>query len=156
MTSSHRSQARSIFREAGADDFTSILRLYRQLHPADPAVTDGSDRAVFGEILAAENLHVFVLEDEGGLIATTYLNVIPNLTRSASPYGVVENVVVDETRRGAGVGKQIMTGTLQRAWADGCYKVMLSTGSREQSTHAFYRACGFMGGEKTAYVARPS
>ena len=44
------------------------------------------------------------------VVATTYLNIIPNLTRSASPYAVIENVVVDETLRGTGLGKQIMAG----------------------------------------------
>ena len=39
------------------------------------------------------------------------------------------------------------------AWAAGCYKVMLQTGSTRESTHAFYRACGFSGTDKHAYVA---
>jgi hypothetical protein len=49
-----------------------------------------------------------------------------------------------------------MTETLQSAWDAGCYKVMLLTGSRRPSTHAFYRACGFSGDDKTGFVARPS
>ncbi len=89
------------------------------------------------------------------MVATTYLNVIPNMTRSASPYAVIENVVVDEGLRGTGLGKQIMAATLDAAWQAGCYKVMLQTGSRTSATHAFYRACGFSGDEKTAYLARP-
>ena len=89
------------------------------------------------------------------LAATAYLNVIPNLTRSASPYAVIENVVVDEPLRRTGVGKQIIGATLQAAWNAGCYKAMLLTGSQHASTHAFYRACGFTADEKTAYVARP-
>lgn len=89
------------------------------------------------------------------MAATTYVNIIPNLTRSASPYAVIENVVVDETLRGTGLGKQIMAASLQKAWDAGCYKAMLLTGSRTPSTHAFYRACGFSGDAKTAYLARP-
>ena len=38
----------------------------------------------------------------------------------------------------------------------GCYKVMLMTGSKRASTHAFYRACGFVADDKTGLVARPS
>jgi GNAT superfamily N-acetyltransferase len=85
------------------------------------------------------------------VVATTYLHVIPKLTRSASPYAVVE-----EKLRGAGLGKQITVGTLRAAWNAGCYKVMLLTGSRNLATHGFYRACGFSGDERSAYVARPS
>jgi predicted GNAT family N-acyltransferase len=116
---------------------------------------DGSDKAVFEQILAKRDFHLFVLEDEGVVVATTYLNIIPNMTRSASPYAVIENVVVAEELRGKGLGKRIMANTLQAAWDAGCYKAMLLTGSREPSTHAFYRACGFSADEKTAYVARP-
>ena len=96
---------------------------------------------------------LIVIDRAGQLIATSYLNVIPNLTRSASPYAVIENVVVDEPFRGTGLGKAIMTATLNTAWAAGCHKAMLLSGSRHASTHAFYRACGFAGDEKTAYVA---
>jgi GNAT superfamily N-acetyltransferase len=67
-----------------------------------------------------------------------------------------ENDVVEETLRGTGLGKQIMAGTLQAAWDAGCYKAMLQTGSRRPAAHAFYRACGFSPGAKTAYLARPS
>lgn len=142
------------FREAGSDDLDGILALYGQLHPADPPVRDAP--GVFGAIIQTPGLHLFVLEDEGAIVATTYLNLVPNLTRGGSPYGVIENVVVDEARRGTGLGKQIMASTLQAAWDAGCYKVMLQTGSRRESTHAFYRRCGFDPGEKTAYVSHPA
>ena len=89
-----------MFREAGPGDFEDVLRLYRQLQPEDPVLQDGSDAASFGQILRSPGLHLFVLEIDGAIVATTYLNVIPNLTRSASPYAVIENVVVDETFRG--------------------------------------------------------
>jgi GNAT superfamily N-acetyltransferase len=141
-----------MFREAGIEDFAGVARLYRQLHPKDPVV-DGA--GVFEEIVRTPGLRIFVLEEDGQIVATTYLNVIPNLTRSASPYAVIENVVVDESRRGTGLGKEIMAATLAAAWDAGCYKAMLMTGSRTPATHAFYRACGFSPDAKTAYLARP-
>lgn len=144
-----------MFREARHGDLDAILRLYRQLQPADPILEDGSDASVFEQILAASGLLLFVLEESGVAVATTYLNIIPNMTRSASPYAVVENVVVEEELRGKGLGHEVISGTLQAAWDAGCYKVMLLTGSCQPSTHAFYRACGFSGDEKTAYVAHP-
>ena len=143
------------FRAAGPDDFDAILGLYQQLHPDDPVLTDGSDAAAFAQILRSPGLHLFVLDLDGAIVATTYLNVIPNLTRSASPYAVIENVVVEKTLRGAGLGQQIMAATLRAAWDAGCYKAMLLTGSRTPATHAFYRACGFSPDAKQAYLARP-
>lgn len=144
-----------MFREAQSADFDDIMALYRQLHPDDPPIIDGSDRTTFNEILTADWLHLYVLEKDQIVIATTYLNVIPNITRSAAPYAVIENVVVDGSRRGCGYGKMIMTHTLQQAWDARCYKVLLMTGSRQESTHAFYRSCGFSAEDKTGYTARP-
>jgi GNAT superfamily N-acetyltransferase len=126
------------------------------LQPDDPILEDGSDTATFEQILSTPGLQLFVLELDGVVVATTYLNVIPNITRSASPYAVIENVVVDESLRGRGLGKDIMAGTLRVAWAAGCYKAMLMTGSRNPATHSYYRACGFSPDAKTAYLARPS
>src|ERR1700742_3146654 len=131
------------FRAAGPDEFDAILGLYQQLHPDDPVLTDGADAAAFAQILRSPGLHLFVLDLDGAIVATTYLNVIPNLTRSASPYAVIENVVVEKRLRGAGLGRQIMAATLQGAWDAGCYKGMLVTGCSPPATHAFYRACGF-------------
>lgn len=143
-----------MFREARPDDLPHLLRLYRQLHPADADPDDAA--GVLAQILATPGLHLFVLEVAGTVVATTYLAVVPNLTRGASPYAVVENVVVDESLRRTGLGTQVMASTLAAAWAAGCYKVMLLTGSRNPATHAFYRACGLSGDDKTAYVARPA
>lgn len=145
-----------MFREARSGDFEDVLRLYRQLQPTDPVLEDGSGAATFQQILGSPGLRIFVLEFDGKIVATTYLNVIPNLTRSASPYAVIENVVVEESLRRRGMGKQIMADTLQAAWQAGCYKAMLMTGSSKPATHAFYRACGFLSDAKTAYLARPS
>lgn len=126
------------------------------MHPEDPLLEDGSDREAYLEILANRCLHLLVLEVDGVVVATAYLNVMPNLTRSASPYAVIENVVVDQTKRRSGLGKRIMKATLEKAWELGCYKAMLMTGSRNPATHAFYEACGFSPDTKKAYLARPT
>jgi len=143
-----------MFREARRADFEAVLRLYQQLNPTDPTLQDGSDVAVFAQLLRTPGLKLFVIEVDGAVIATAYLNIVPNLTRSASPYAVIENVV-DESYRRQGLGKSLMRWTIQAAWDAGCYKAMLMTGSREPATHDFYKACGFSSSEKTAYVARP-
>jgi len=69
------------------------MRLYRQLNPEDPVIRDGSDRKTFERIVDDPMLHVLVLEEDHQITATTYVNIIPNLSRSAAPYAVVENVL---------------------------------------------------------------
>jgi GNAT superfamily N-acetyltransferase len=143
-----------IVRKAGGADFDRILELYRQLQPSDPMLTDGRDRAVFDEILRSPWLGLFVLEDEGRVQSTCYLNVIPNITRAARPYAVIENVVTDAAARRKGYGKRVIAHALEQAWAAGCYKVMLLTGSKREATHAFYTACGFVGDAKQAFIIK--
>ncbi|WP_305782530.1 GNAT family N-acetyltransferase [Symbioplanes lichenis] len=144
-----------MIRAAGPGDLSEILRLYGQLNPDDPPLDPATAAATFDGILAASTCDLYVLEVDGRVVATAYLNLIPNLSRSARPYAVIENVVVDAGLRGTGLGQQLMAGVLRVAWAAGCYKAMLATSSRNPATHAFYRACGFSGDVKTAYVARP-
>jgi GNAT superfamily N-acetyltransferase len=56
--------------------------------------------------------------------------------------------------RGMGCAKRVLSFAVGEAWAADCYTVMLLTGSKDPTTHAFYRACGFDGDEKTAYIVR--
>jgi len=145
-----------VIREAETQDFDRVMELYTQLHPDDPLVEDGSDRRAYDEILATPNLYLFVLEEEDGTLnATCYLNFIPNITRQASPYCVIENVVTESRLRNQGLGKKIIGHALQFAWERGCYKIMLQTGSKRESTHNFYKSCGFRADDKIAFVARP-
>lgn len=144
-----------MIRTAGVDDFEAIAGLYGQLNRDDPPVSGAAFVRVFEQILGREGLDLLVLELDDSIVGTTYLNVMPNLSRGGHPYAVIENVVIAEHRRGEGLGRRLMDATLTRAWAAGCYKAMLQTGSRNPTTHAFYRACGFADDAKTAYLARP-
>ncbi len=147
-------------RTADTPDLAALLALYQELHETDPALPDGVGIAALEQILASPGLHLFVASAAAAnpaaeLLATTYLNIIPNLTRAARPYAVNENVVTLKRMRGQGVGQALMQHTLAFAWQQGCYKAMLQTGSKNPATHHFYRRSGFVSGDKTSYVARP-
>lgn len=143
------------FRHSRADDFDGILRLYSQLHPADQL--DATEaRTAFEIIIEHPGVDLLVLEEAGVIVGTSYLNVIPNMTRGARPYAVIENVVIDEAHRGTGRGRKLLKDTLALAWEANCYKAMLMTGSKRERTLNFYRSAGFSSDEKTAFLARPS
>lgn len=141
-----------MIRIAEETDFDAILTLLRQLNPDDPVINDGRDREIFKQILKNPNLYLFLVDESHSVLATCYLNIIPNLTRNASPYGIIENVVTNAEYRNKGYGQQVVKAALEYAWKQGCYKVMLQTGSKRESTHHFYRSCGFVA-RKTAYNA---
>lgn len=145
-----------LIREARVDDIGGIRRLYTQLNPDDPDVPDERVIEILTTISTSKWFHLFVGLAQERIVATCYLNIIPNLSRNGSPYGIIENVVVDQNLRNQGYGKAIMAHALTQAWQAGCYKVMLQTGSRRESTHHFYRSCGFNDSAKFAFVARPT
>ena len=145
----------ALLRHAGRDDLDALLALYDQLNPGDVAAPREYLAALLDRIVASEHFAIVVATQRERVVATCYLNVIPNLTRSGASYAIVENVVVDASLRGGGLGQQVVRFALDEAWRRGCYKVLLQTGSRDPRVHRFYAACGFSASEKTGFVARP-
>lgn len=141
-------------RKAETSDYDAVMALLRQLNPADPVVADRPGRAMFEHVLNSDANILLVAERQAEVVATCYLNVIPNLTRSLHPYAVIENVVTDEAVRGEGIGKSILAEAINLAQGLGCYKVMLMTGRKDEAVNSFYRSCGFSQDEKQAFVLR--
>ena len=94
-------------------------------------------------MLGRDGLTVFVAEIGGAMVATCTLVIVPNLTRNARPYALIENVVTDAGHRLIGLGRSVIEAALARAWAEGCYKAMLMTGSKRPETLRFYEGIGF-------------
>ena len=142
-------------RHATRDDLDALLALYAQLNPGDAPLARERAAAILERILASEHFAIVAATQDDAVVATCYLNVIPKLTRGGASYAVIENVVVDATRRGMGLGQAVVRFALAEAWRRGCYKTLLQTGSRDPRVHRFYEACGFSASEKTGFVARP-
>jgi GNAT superfamily N-acetyltransferase len=142
-------------RHATRDDLDALLALYAQLNPGDVAAPRERLAAILERIVASDDLAIVVATQHDVVVATCYLNVIPNLTRGGASYAVIENVVVDAARRGTGLGQAVMRFALDEAWRRGCYKALLQTGVRDPAVHRFYESCGFSATEKTGFVARP-
>jgi GNAT superfamily N-acetyltransferase len=135
-------------------ELPALLDLYRHLHATDaPRPEEETLERLWNEILNDPKLRYFVAEVEGQLVASCTLAIIPNLTRGARPYGVIENVVTHASYRRQGIGTQLLQHALQTAWAQKCYKVMLLTGSKQEATLHFYERAGFQRGVKTGFVA---
>lgn len=141
-------------RNARREDLPALLHLYLSLHETSVPEDSARLRGVWEAILRDENRHLLVCEEEGELVSSCDCVIVPNLTRGARPYALIENVVTREDRRGRGFAAQCLARAGEIAAAAGCYKVMLMTGSKEESTLRFYRNAGFDSGEKTAFVRR--
>ncbi|MEI4486940.1 GNAT family N-acetyltransferase [Frigidibacter sp. MR17.14] len=128
---------------ATTGDLPALLALYAQLHPGDPPLDPAAaeDRLAGLAALAGSGVLIGWLGEV--VVATCTLVVIPNLTRGGAPYGLIENMVTDAGHHCRGFGARMLRDAQRRAWAAGCYKVMLMTGSTRPGTLAFYEAAGF-------------
>jgi len=132
-----------------------MLDLYRHLNPDDPVPGLAAAEAAWSRLCNSDLIKVIIAEVAGRLISSCTLVIVPNLTRGARSYGLIENVVTHRDHRRTGLGRAVLSFALDAAWQAGCYKVMLATGSRREETLRFYEGVGFERAGKTFFEARP-
>jgi GNAT superfamily N-acetyltransferase len=141
-------------RTAGASDRPDVLALYRHLNPLDPTLPTKIAETIWQEMIRAPGTFIFLGSIGDQVVTTCMLTVIANLTRGGRPFAVIENVVTDPVHRRRGCGTSILAAAVDRAWSMDCYKVVLTTGSKNPSTWAFYERAGFKRGTRTAFEMR--
>lgn len=139
-------------REATEGDLGAILELYLDLHETRVPEDCPALRSAWIRILADDWHHLIVNEIDGQVVSSCVCVIIPNLTRGARPYALVENVVTRADVRGQGLATACMNEARRLAEVAGCYKIMLMTGSQRPETLDFYRRCGYNSADKTAFV----
>jgi N-acetylglutamate synthase-like GNAT family acetyltransferase len=102
----------------------------------------------------ANGLNVVFLKEAALKSLIRYYTVIKNLTHQMRPYGLIENVVTHCDYRKRGYGSAVLDRAVECARENNCYKVMLLTGSKEESTLRFYEQSGFNRNDKTGFVRR--
>lgn len=139
-------------REVVDSDFNGLMELYTQLH--DNLMPDKiSDiQELWERILEDKDHHIIVAEEDGQIVSSCVCVVIPNLTHNQQPYAFVENVITDERYRRRGLATDCLNYAKQIAEKENCYKMMLLTGSKKESTLNFYRRAGYNSEDKTAFI----
>lgn len=147
-----RTDQKLMVREANRKDLEEILRLYLYLH--ETSVPEDSEhlRNTWDNIMSDVNHHLIVCEADGKIIASCVCVVIPNLTRNVHPYAFVENVVTHGDYRKKGYGTACLNYARKIAEESNCYKIMLLTSSKNESTLNFYRNAGYNSSDKTAFI----
>ncbi len=132
-----------------------MLDLYKYLNPDDPDLK-GTDyiTELWRNIFNDPERYYFVIKEDGRLVSTCTLAIIKNLTRSGRPFGLIENVVTHSEYRKRGYGTAILQKAVEIAKDNNCYKVMLLTGRKEESTLRFYERAGFERGIKTGFIKK--
>ncbi len=138
-----------VIRLATEEDIARILELYRELAITTSQVELGQKpspddyRQTFAKICAVPGYNLLVAEDQGAVVGTMVLLIVPNLAHSASPWAIVENLIVDNMYRRQQVGRLLMEYAIERARDAGCYKLVLTSNRKRRGAHRFYRSLGF-------------
>jgi GNAT superfamily N-acetyltransferase len=124
-------------RDARAGDAAAIAGLLTQLgYPTDAdTVEERLDRlGVVGD-------RVVVAELEGEVVGLAHLQVTPAIELDR-PVAKVGALVVDQARRGHGIGRALVEAMEAEARGRGCGVLFLTTSERRDDAHAFYERVG--------------
>lgn len=141
-----------IIRELESTDLPGILELYTHLHDNPLPKVDEHMRSLWSEIIQNNNHHVVGGFVDGTLVSSCVIVIIPNLTHKQQPYALIENVITDEACRSKGYATSVLNFAKDIARKKNCYKIMLMTSSKEESTFALYEKAGYNQHDKTAFV----
>ena len=139
-------------REIRENELNELLELYLFLHETSvPEMTEHL-KNIWNTIMKDRNHHIIVKEIGGKIVSSCVCVIIPNLTRNIRPYAFIENVVTNSAYRGKGYATECLNYAKEIAIKENCYKLMLLTGSKEETTLKFYSNAGYNSSDKTAFI----
>ena len=141
-----------MIREIVHSDLKGLLKLYMHLHDNPFPELDSRVLGVWESIISDSSHHIIVAEEDGMIVSSCVCVIIPNLTRAQRPYALVENVVTHPDYRKQGLATACLSFAKDIAIRENCTRLMLMTGSKEQSTLDFYERAGYDPNDKKAFV----
>lgn len=127
------------------DDVTAIFdRLIPQLSSSNPPPTGET----LAKIIDADASRLLVAEEDGVVLGslTLVLFAIPTGLRAW-----IEDVVVDESARGKGVGEALSTAAVELASSEGATTVDLTSRPSREAANRLYKRIGFVQRETNVY-----
>ena len=139
-------------REIKENELSDLLELYTHLHELGVPENSEHLQNTWSVICRDGNHHIIVCEVDGKLVSSCVCVIIPNLTRNIRPYAFIENVVTHAGYRGKGYATACLNHAKDLAIKANCYKMMLLTSSKTESTLNFYKRAGYNCTDKTAFI----
>ena len=142
----------ALFLQKKLNELKGLLELYLHLHESTvPEMTEQLNRT-WSTIVQDRNHHIVIKVVDNKIVSSCVCVIIPNLTRNVRPYAIIENVVTHKDYRGKGYASECLAYAKGIAKKGNCYKMMLLTGSKKESTMEFYKSAGYNCSDKTAFV----
>jgi ribosomal protein S18 acetylase RimI-like enzyme len=139
-------------REAQKDDLEGVLRLYALLKRDSREITAKDAQYVWETIRSRPGQHVIVGREDGSVVCTCMIIIVPNLTHDLRPFAVIENMITSECHRGRGYATKVLAYAKEIAQRERCYKIMLMTGAKDEAVFGFYERAGYNRLDKTAFI----
>jgi GNAT superfamily N-acetyltransferase len=139
-------------RAAVESDLTGLLGLYTQLHDNAYPEIDAKIINLWKDILSDHQNHIIVGLVGDKVVASCVIIIIRNLTHNQRAYALIENVITAANYRNRGYASDILNHAKEIAIKHNCYKIMLMTGSKQESTLRFYEKAGYNTNDKTAFI----
>ncbi len=130
-------------RKATRQDISRILGLYEELLEEKQNVPPDKMERVFAEIEALPGQEFLVAEQDGFIVGTLFLHIVPNFSHDARPWAILENIVVDSRYRRQGIGRLLIEQALEVCRRADCCRVQLLSHKKRREAHQFYRSLGF-------------
>jgi GNAT superfamily N-acetyltransferase len=84
----------------------------------------------------------FFIEKDGKEVARTFLYIMMNDLKK-EPFGLLEDLFVDESLRGQGIGTELLNMVISEAKKLGCYKLVATSRHEREGVHKMYEKNGF-------------
>ncbi len=137
-------------RKAQKEDLLSLSELLTQLTVVG-SISNQPDPSIYDNIYVAIDKGRCVQGVQGvkgvqgspgipNIIGCITILIEPKIIHNGSYVGHIEDVVVNKTHRGLGIGKMLINYGLKVAKENGCYKVILDC---DESNVEFYKKSGF-------------
>ena len=137
-----------LIRDALATDVPAIVALYAddelgagREQPGEPPAAEY--RAGFAAVTADPRTRLVVADDDGQVVGTLQLTFLPHLVRRGGERAQIEAVRVASSRRGSGLGRELLSWAVERARERGCVLVQLTTDVARPDARRFYESLGF-------------
>jgi GNAT superfamily N-acetyltransferase len=136
-------------RRAELADLPAVVRLFaipdegnlKDEDPSSPLPSCYAD--ALASIAADPRNMLLVAERDGAVIGAFHLTIIQYVAYRGGRVAQIENVIVDPSARGLGVGAAMMAFAVDEARRQGCFRVQLTSNKARVRAHRFYERLGF-------------
>ena len=127
----------------------SLTDAYKVLIPQLSSSSNPPTEEALQRIIESDSAQILIAEDENGGILGTMTLIIFQIPTGIRAW--IEDVVVDSSARGKGIGKKLNLAALELAKQAGAKTVDLTSRPARQEANQLYRSIGFVERETNVY-----